>query len=127
AVDPSSLLGSVGNSAYVEGRWVGDVLVAGELTVYAEYSVPGATRLFLMGDVGEVDSTTGRILVTGVEVDVTSVDATSVRVSDRISVSGTQPLPGGIIIADSLAVADDTSSLKAAEGVDESALSVASD
>jgi hypothetical protein len=125
-IDADALSSAVGNSVYVEGQWEGETLVATTVTVYDEYAVPGATTVFLAGSVDDVDRRTGRLVVAGLEIDVTSVDITSLEPADRLAISGIQPLPGGLIIADSV-VYMDANLVQAADDVDQSDLSLATE
>src|SRR5690606_5911314 len=101
-----ALLGdAIGKAAYVQGRQNDGLLVATSVMVFDDYAVPGSSAVLAAGRVEEVDSNVGIVRLSGLEVDVTSLNV-SLQVGDRIAIVGTQPVMGGTILAESLVELD---------------------
>ena len=93
----------VGDTVFVIGalKSDGSILVQGvqDAGVY----VPGATNVLLTGVVQRVDSAVGRVTISGVSVDLTSISAgQSLSNGSTVQIAGTQPVNGGLVLANGI-------------------------
>ena len=97
----------VGRSAYLEGHQAGDMFGVTRIELFEEYSVPGASPILVVGKVTEVNSEIGRLQIGSLEVD-TTIMGTEVRFESgrEVSITGTQPVPGGLILGQQGLVVD---------------------
>ncbi|MGC8520779.1 MAG: DUF5666 domain-containing protein, partial [Steroidobacteraceae bacterium] len=75
------------------------------VTRFSQLDVPGATQLFVTGVVSS-ETATGQIHVGKLTVDVTATltsDTQKFAVGDLVEISGTQPNPNGLFLAQSIA------------------------
>jgi len=77
------------------------------IELFEEYSVPGASPILVVGKVTEVNSEIGRLQIGSLEVD-TTIMGTEVRFESgrEVSITGTQPVPGGLILGQQGLVVD---------------------
>ncbi len=108
-LDTSSLdlSAAVGRSAYLEAQQVGEAFRVTRIEIFDEYSVPGASPVLVVGNVTEVDSGIGRLQIGSLEVDTTIMGSDLQFESGRqVSIPGTQPVPGGMILGEQYLVVD---------------------
>jgi hypothetical protein len=96
-----ALVGVAGKSGYVEAVFIDGLLSVTSLVIFDDYAVPGATPVFVSGVVTAADQT-GRVLVGDIEVDVSATSGQNLAVGNSIAVTGTQPVPGGVILGESV-------------------------
>jgi hypothetical protein len=123
AYEGAVLSDALGKVAYIVGiNEEGVGLRVGNLQVFDDYAVPGASVILLEGTVEQLNADVGLISVAGISVDVTGLaEMQNFELNARVALAGTQPLPGGVLIAQS-AVELGKSALVAAEGVSTSDL-----
>ncbi len=83
----------------------GSVAVSGVISL-PQLDVPGATRLLVTGVVSS-ETATGQIKVGNLMVDINATltsDVQSFAIGDVVQIAGTQPNPGGVFLAKSIAV-----------------------
>jgi len=95
----------VGDTVFVVGdlKSDGSILVKGiqDAGVY----VPGATNVLLTGVVQKVDSAVGRVSVSGLSIDLTSIDVSqslALSKGSTVQIAGTQPVNGGLVLANGI-------------------------
>jgi hypothetical protein len=103
------LQGQTGKSSYVEGQIVEGVLQVRRIEVFDDYAIPGASAVFVGGTVTAVDGAIGRAFVGSVEIDVTAASQPALHEGDTIAASGTQPVAGGIVLAQTIMVLNEAS------------------
>jgi hypothetical protein len=89
-----------GQLVYVEAKKEGDLPVATTVRAFDDLAVPGATAVFVRGSVDSVDGGIGQAAVGTLRIDLNNVEGQVPAVGDVLSVSGTQPLPSGLILGD---------------------------
>ncbi len=79
-MDTSQLVMSaaVGRLAYVEAQQTEEGFRATRVEIFDEYSIPGASPVLVVGNVTEVDSSIGRLLISSLEID-TTIMGTDIR------------------------------------------------
>jgi hypothetical protein len=97
-LDEQSLALQVGRLVYVEATPSEKTLKATVVKTFQDFAVPGATTVFVQGPVTSVDSSTGRVSVGDLQIDVNSVGGISAEIGALITVTGTQPVPQGLIL-----------------------------
>jgi hypothetical protein len=100
ALDEQEMQLQVGRLIYVEAKKSGDGVVptAVDIQTFEGLSIPGATEVFIRGSVDTVDSTVGQVSVGGLHIDVTNTQGPALAIGEELSVTGTQPLPSGVIL-----------------------------
>jgi len=89
----------VGRVVYVEAKRNGDgVPTAVSVQTFEELSIPGATPVFVRGSVDDVNNVTGRVSIGSLHIDITNVQDASPVVGEDVTITGTQPLPSGLIL-----------------------------
>ena len=107
-VDNGSLApDSLSQVAYVTGDERDGEFVASAVTLFDDYSVPGSSIVLVAGRIEAVDQAAGTITIGGIKVDVASLDINA-DVGDSVAIAGTQPLLGGLILAQSVSPLDGT-------------------
>jgi hypothetical protein len=89
-----------GQLVYVEAKKGEKRPVATNIRAYGELTIPGATAVFVRGSVDSVDEGIGQAVVGSLRIDLNNAVGQPPSVGDVVSVSGTQPLPSGIILGD---------------------------
>jgi len=89
-----------GQLVYVEAKKGEKRPVATAVRAYGDPVVPGATAVFVRGSVDSVDEGIGQAVVGSLRIDLNNVGGQPPTVGDVLNVSGTQPLPSGIILGD---------------------------
>ncbi|MGH8314198.1 MAG: hypothetical protein ACRETU_03495, partial [Steroidobacterales bacterium] len=87
--------------------WTEDGFTASAVFISNERSTPGASLLYLNGTVSYVNLSTGRAAIGATQIDLTSAlfsGALELAVGDSLQVTGTQPNPRGLVVANSYAV-----------------------
>lgn len=97
---------AVGRAAYVEASYEGGELTALTVLLFDELSVPGASVVLLSGQIEQRDGINGTITLAGTTVSVVGVSDFAFEPGDWVVVAGTQPLPGGVVIAESVSHSD---------------------
>ncbi len=97
----------VGRSAYVEAQQTEEGLKVTRIEIFDEYSVPGASPVLVVGNVTQVDAEIGRLQIGNLEVD-TSIMGTEISFEsgEQVFISGTQPVPGGLILSEQNLIVD---------------------
>jgi len=99
ALDEQALQLQVGRLVYVEATKKGDgVPVAVVVQTFESLSIPGVTQVFVRSSVDAVDAATGRVFVGNLQIDVTTLAGSAPAVGEELTLSGTQPLPSGVIL-----------------------------
>jgi hypothetical protein len=99
ALDEEEMRVQVGRLIYVEATKGGDgVPTAVAVQTFDGLSIPGATAVFVRGSVDAVDSATGKVSMGRLQIDVTNAQGPALAVGEELSVTGTQPLPSGLIL-----------------------------
>ena len=103
-VQSEPLTNTVGLSAYVEAVVVDGEAAVTSLFIEDEYSAPGASPIFISGTVANLSLELGRIHIGDVEIDLTGAGLPAIAIGDTVAVTGTQPVAGGLVIAQSVLV-----------------------
>jgi hypothetical protein len=100
--------GLVGRLAYVEAQASENGFQATRVEFFGDYSVPGATTVFVHGNLAQSEDPLGHVSVGDLEVDVTGLYAEySLEPGSQLSLPGIQPSPGGVILGYDELVADE--------------------
>ena len=89
-----------GRLVYVEAKKGDELPVATSVHAFDDLAIPGATAVFVRGSVDSVDAGLGQALVGNLRIDLNSIGGDAPTVGDLLSISGTQPLPSGLILGD---------------------------
>ena len=92
---------AVGNTVAVFGAARADGTIEASLIQSRGIYVPGATSIFVSGTVQRAEPALGRVVVSGVTVDLTSAMSHgmfSPAVGSRLAISGTQPVSRGLVL-----------------------------
>ena len=92
----------VGDFVSVNGTIAGAGLIySDQVTVSRDMYVPGATEVYVTGIPSSVDRAMGTAMIGALTVDYTPSlgNAGFTGIGDAISVSGTQPMPGGVMLS----------------------------
>ena len=92
---------AVGNTVAVFGAARADGTIEASLIQSRGIYVPGATSIFVSGTVQRAEPALGRVVVSGVTVDLTSAMSRgmfSPAVGSRLAISGTQPVSRGLVL-----------------------------
>ena len=96
---------TVGSTVAVYGKVLGDgSLSVAKLVVEGDY-VAGATPVLVSGTVQKVQPSIGRAVVSGITVDLTALmsrGSVTPAVGSTVQISGTQPVNGGVLVADGI-------------------------
>ena len=97
---------AVGREAYVEASYEDGELTALTVLLFDELSVPGASVVLLSGQIEQRDRINGTITLVGTTIDITGVFDFAFEPGDWVAVAGTQPVPGGVVFAESISLSD---------------------
>jgi hypothetical protein len=97
-IDQAALLLHVGKLVYVEAQTVEGGLAVTNLDTFDSFGVPGASTVVVQGTVNAVDSSTGRVSVGNLDIDVNTIRGLSPELGQVITIVGTQPVPQGLIL-----------------------------
>jgi hypothetical protein len=98
-IDEQEIQPQVGRLIYIEAKRNGDgVPTAVTVHAFEDLSIPGATPVFVRGLIDSVNKVTGRVSVGKLHIDVTNVRGEPLAVGEEVTITGTQPLPGGLIL-----------------------------
>src|SRR5947208_605473 len=92
---------AVGNTVAVFGTAREDGTIEASAIQSRGISVPGATSIFVSGTVQRAEPALGRVVVSGVTVDLTSAMSYgmfSPAVGSKLAISGTQPVSRGLVL-----------------------------
>lgn len=90
---------SLGRTAYVEAMQVGDSLTATRVEIFEDYSTPGASPVLVYGNVSGADRSIGRFNVADLQIDPTTIGTpVGLQSGSTVSMPGTQPVLGGLIL-----------------------------
>ena len=93
---------AVGETVVVYGEFLGDGSLSAAKVVSEGAYVPGATSVYVEGTVQKVQPSVGRVTVSGLSVDLTSLMAhgdVSPVVGSKLQITGTQPVSNGLVVA----------------------------
>jgi len=96
---------AVGNTVAVYGTTRADGSIAASAIQSRGIYVPGATSIFISGTVQRAEPSVGRVVVSGVTVDLTSVMSHgmfSPTVGTKLQLTGVQPLSGGLVVVNGI-------------------------
>ncbi len=96
---------AMGNTVAVYGTIRADGSIAASTIRSRGIYVPGATAIFISGTVQESEPSVGRVVVSGVTVDLTSVMSHgmfSPSVGTKLQLTGIQPLNGGLVVVNGI-------------------------
>src|SRR6266446_6102041 len=96
---------AMGNTVAVYGTIRADGSIAASTIQSRGIYVPGATAIFISGTVQKAEPSVGRVVVSGVTVDLTSVMSygmLSPTVGTKLQLTGIQPLNGGLVVVDGI-------------------------
>ena len=96
---------AVGNTVAVYGTTRADGSIAASAIQSLGIYVPGATSIFISGTVQRAEPSVGRVVVSGVTVDLTSVMSYgmfSPTVGTKLQLTGVQPLSGGLVVVNGI-------------------------
>src|SRR5947207_2451644 len=92
---------AVGNTVAVFGTACADGTIEASAIQSRGIYVPGATSIFVSGTVQRAEPAVGRVVVSGVTVDLTSAMSHgmfSPAVGSKLAISGTQPVSRGLVL-----------------------------
>src|SRR5207253_530938 len=92
---------AVGNTVAVFGTARADGTIEASAIQSRGTYVPGATSIFVSGTVQRAEPALGRVVVSGVTVDLTSAMSYGVfspAVGSKLAISGTQPVSRGLVL-----------------------------
>jgi len=90
---------AIGRAAYVEASQSEGELEALAVILFDELSVPGASIVLVSGKIEQRDSVKGTVKLAGATVDFSAVQDFDFEPGEWVTVTGTQPVPGGVILA----------------------------
>jgi hypothetical protein len=95
---------AVGQTVSVEAAALDSGLTVLALEVLEEFSGPGASKVMVFGDVTAIDQSTGQLSIASVYLDANSATlyGSSPAAGQALLVSGTQPVLGGLILAETI-------------------------
>src|SRR3984893_6648507 len=96
---------AVSNTVAVYGTTRADGSIVASAIQSRGIYVPGATSIFISGTVQKAESSVGRVVVSGVAVDLTSVMShgmLSPTVGSKLQVTGIQPINGGLVVVNGI-------------------------
>src|SRR3984893_13716111 len=96
---------AVGNTVAVYGTTRADGSIAASAIQSRGIYVPGATSIFISGSVQRAEPSVGRVVVSGVTVDLTSVMShgmLSPTVGTKLQLTGIQPVNGGLVVVNGI-------------------------
>jgi hypothetical protein len=96
---------TVGETVAVYGEFLGDGSLSAAKVVSEGAYVPGATPVYVEGTVQKVQPSVGRVTVSGLSVDLTSLmsrGAVSPTVGSKLQITGIQPVNNGLVVASGL-------------------------
>jgi hypothetical protein len=98
---------TVGDTAAVFGTMQRDGSISAVAIQARGSYVPGATSIFLAGTVQKAQPLVGRVVISDVTIDLTSVmsyGTFSPTVGSKLAVSGTQPAHGGVVVVNGASI-----------------------
>jgi hypothetical protein len=96
---------AVGNTVAVYGTTRADGSIAASAIQSRGIYVPGATSVLISGSVQRAEPSVGRVVVSGVTVDLTSVMSHgmfSPTVGTKLQLTGVQPVSGGLVVVNGI-------------------------
>ncbi len=97
-IDAEAMQMALGRLIYVEAKKGDKLPVATTVQTFDEFSIPGATSVFVRGSVDSVDKGIGQVAVGSLRIDLNNVTGDSPAVGQVLTISGTQPAPSGPIL-----------------------------
>jgi hypothetical protein len=97
----------LGRFIAVEGNSKTSPTHANKITLANAEYVPGATPVFVAGAIDQAPNLLGRIMIGKLEIDVSSAApevVSAIRIGNHIEVTGIQPSPKGLVIANELSL-----------------------
>ena len=96
-----------GRVAYVEAERNAAGFLVTRLEVFEDYAVPGATPVYVQGNLQDMSPDVGRIQIGNLQIDITGLLADSgLTEGGQMAIPGIQPVPGGLILGQQQPITD---------------------